>query len=180
MKRTFVGALLVLGLALAATASATDDISITGTLIARSADSVVVRTVDGDRTFAVSDVTRMSSELPLDSQVTVTYHDSGDTLMASQVLEAIVPAPAATAPTADHSMASGAAAPAPGATVPASDLPATTPVAQADTMTVRAPAAESVPAPPAEALPSTASQMPLLALIGVVMLAASLTLRWAR
>lgn len=177
MKRIFVGALLVLGLALAATASATDEISITGTLIAHNADSVVVRTVDGDRTFAVNDVTRMSSEMPLDSQVTVTYHDSGGTLIASQVLEAIVPAPAASA---DNSTASGVSAPAPGATVPASEMPASAPADHGDSRAVQAPAAESVPAPPAEALPSTASQMPILALIGVVMVAASLTLRWAR
>ena len=76
MKRTLLAALLVLGCLLVAPAYASGDTTITGTLLAHNADSIVVRTVEGERTFAINDVTTMPADLALDSQVTVTYREA--------------------------------------------------------------------------------------------------------
>ena len=174
MKRTLLAALLVLGCLLVAPAYASGDTTITGTLLAHNADSIVVRTVEGERTFAINDVTTMPADLALDSQVTVTYREADGMTIASQVLPAIQPV-AATSARAGTRTAASAAVASSSAPVPP-PAPAGTGPAEATAPAPLEPAA----APAAEALPATASQLPILALIGIVMLTASLLLRWAR
>ena len=160
--------------------------SITGTVVSSSSTSLVIRDESGvEQTFDVDTSSTVPSGLMSGSRITVRFHnmDGGRRHVASVTT---TDAGAPSTPTATEPVAAE-----PTAAVPATSL--TTPTTPIADSTAPAPAARvRTPAPAidepvaasnataGERLPDTASEMPLLALAGLMTLAAGLVLRELR
>ena len=72
MKRHLSILLAIVALALAAPAFA-EHVTLTGTVVSSSADSLVISTADGQKTFVLNDATLKPMDLAVGSKVTVTY-----------------------------------------------------------------------------------------------------------
>lgn len=86
MKRSFVGILSTLALALALPVLAQPELTASGTVVSSSATQVVIRTTDGRQITFVTDAdTNRPSTLTEGSAVTVRYHDMNGTMHAASV-----------------------------------------------------------------------------------------------
>lgn len=160
--------------------------SITGTVVSSSSTSLVIRDESGvEQTFDVDTSSTVPSGLMSGSRITVRFHnmDGGRRHVASvTTTDAGAPStPTATEPVAAEPTA---AVPATSLTTPTTPIADTTAPAPAARVRTPAPAIdEPVAASNAtagERLPDTASEMPLLALAGLMTLAAGLVLRELR
>jgi hypothetical protein len=86
MKRSLVGVLSILALALSVPVMAQSEQSATGTVVSSNADQLVIRMSDGRQmTFMMDNNTNRPSSLAQGSSVTVRYHDMNGTFHAANV-----------------------------------------------------------------------------------------------
>ena len=149
--------------------------SLTGTVVSSTVSSLVIRDENGvEQTFDVDTSSTVPSGLMSGSRVTVRFHnmDGGRRHVASVMATDAGTSLAPTAPTATAPVATEPVAP----TAPATD---TMPPPAAPATRVQEPIAPA-DGTAGERLPDTASEMPLLALAGLMTLAAGLVLRELR
>jgi hypothetical protein len=95
MKRSSVGILSILALALALPVLAQSEQTASGTVVSSSATQVVIRTTDGRQITFVTDAdTNRPSTLTEGSAVTVRYHDMNGTMHAASVTAGSAASPA--------------------------------------------------------------------------------------
>jgi hypothetical protein len=213
MKKYLMATLAVLALVFAAPMSAADEnaLTVTGTVVSSTADSVVVRTAEGEKTFVINMLTNEPESLTANSQVTIRYKEEDGRLIAQEITmgsssattdtsasATTTPPTSATVDTSTSVSGDTATTTDTSASASASatyqDPSATT---QTDTESSRTDvdvtnmqgdtdyddtsvAATETDTASAEALPATATKLPLLALVGLVLLAAGLAIRIAR
>jgi len=138
-------------------------VDITGVVVSRVDEVLVVRTDRGNLTFDLDKSTVMPASLPVGSWITVSY-DSDDKPEDAMDARKIVMAAAPTT-----------AAPAPTTPAPVVNTPAPTPAPVVTTQETSRDYTSS------EELPATASSFPLMAAAGLLAMAGSYLLRkWAR
>jgi hypothetical protein len=179
MKRSLVGILSVLALALAIPVMAQSEQTASGTVVSSSATQIVVQTADGRRmTFVIDADSNAPSNLQQGSPVTVRYHDMNGTLHAANVTAGSPTGTAAdrTRPAAD----------------PTGNDARTTPVAPQDatdpagaqreptTGTTATRAEDQDQTTGTTRMPATASPLPLMGLSGLIALAGGLGARALR
>ena len=150
--------------------------SLTGTVVSSTVSSLVIRDENGvEQTFDVDTSSTVPSGLMSGSRVTVRFHnmDGGRRHVASVMATDAGTSVAPTAPTAAAPLTTEPVAP----PAPATDT--TMPPAAAPSTRVQEPIAPSS-GTAGDRLPDTASEMPLLALAGLMTLAAGLVLRELR
>jgi hypothetical protein len=231
MKKYLMATLAVLALAFAAPMSAADagELTVTGTVVSSTADSVVVRTPEGEKTFVINMLTDEPDDLTANSQVTIRYKEEDGRLIAKEITmgsssattdtsaSATTPPPVSGTGSDDMVGDVGADTAASSANEPGDATADTSasasasatysdPSATTGTYTDRSAATTThessrtdvdvtnvqddtdyddttmatTDTGSAEALPATATKLPLLALIGLVLLAAGLAIRIAR
>jgi hypothetical protein len=199
MKRHFSILFAIVALALAAPALA-NDTTVTGTVVSSTADSLVISAADGQKTFVVNDATLKPMDLAVGSKVTVTFRDEGGQMIASQVsasdstvamgdttgstmdepVTEPVDAPERSASTATTDSSYSASASASATTSPTEPAYDSEQVAQTDPAAPGYQAESTVGVDDTaddDALPATASKLPLLALIGLLACAGAVALR---
>jgi hypothetical protein len=153
--------------------------SITGTVVSSTPTSLVIRDANGaETTFDVDTSSGVPSGLASGSRVTVRFHDmDGGRRHAASVttsdVDTTATTPTPSAPTEPTTFAPTAPTPIADPVLPIAD--------PAPSVRVAAPAPlPASDAPAGERLPDTASEMPLLALAGLMTLGAGLVLRELR
>jgi hypothetical protein len=175
MKRSLVGILSVLALALAVPILAQSEQTASGTVVSSSPTQIVVRTTDGRQmTFVVDADSKVPGNLQQGSSVTVRYHDMNGTLHAANVSagSGTGTATSTTQPAADPT----------GNDARTSAQPETTATtgAQRDTTTGTTATTDQEPSTGTTRLPATASPLPLVGLSGLIALAGGLGVRALR
>ena len=176
MNRRLLSWAMLAMLALVTAAYAAGSTTLTGSVVSTSADQLVIRVADGEKTFVVNEMTLKPADLMIGAQVNVTFHDENGQLMATQVAAAD-PSSAATAsasspePSAPASATATATAYAPPADDPVAPVADTPPASEASASVESAATAET------DELPATGSKLPLLALLGLGAGAGALVLR---
>jgi len=161
--------------------------SITGTVVSSTSTALVIRDESGvEQRFDVDTSSTVPPGLMSGSRVTIRFHsmDAGRRHVASVTTSdagTSVAAPTATAPTEPTTFApTQPPTPATDVTTPTADRPMDTRTPSARVRSSAATDLEPMPAAPGDRLPDTASEMPLLALAGLMTLAAGLVLRELR
>ena len=154
--------------------------SISGTVVSSSGTSLVIRDESGiEQTFDVDGSSTVPSGLMSGSRVTVSFHPmDGGRRHVARVTTSTTTTPLT--PPASEPAAPETTTPVPALTTPTAPV-TDTPAPSARVGTTRAtdePIAADAPA--GESLPDTASEMPLLALAGLMTLAAGFVLRELR
>lgn len=177
MKRSLVGILSVLALAVAIPVMAQSEQTASGTVVSSSATQIVIQTADGRRiTFMRDANTNAPSNLQQGSPVTVRYHDMNGTMHAASVTAGSAPtSTSATGATATDRTRPAADPTGNDARTSAQPETTATTGAQRDTAT-----AAQDPDTGATRLPATASPLPLVGLSGLIALAGGLGVRVLR
>jgi hypothetical protein len=173
-------ALAFTGVAAAQVQQPAAETSITGTVVSSTGTTLVIRDQNGvEQTFDVDTSSTVPSGLMSGSRVTVRFHnmDGGRRHVASVTLSdpstTVAPPATRTEPVPPATVTAPATAP----TTPATDTTMPAPAPPAKRVQEPPPASD---APAGERLPDTAGELPLVALAGLMTLAAGLVLRELR
>lgn len=180
MKRHLSILLAIAALALAAPAFA-EHVTLTGTVVSSSADSLVISTADGQKTFVLNDATLKPMDLAVGSKVTVTYNDQQEPMIASQIAAAVEEKVAEVKADVKEAVADmndpDYTAERSTSTTTESYSATSEQVAQTDPAAPAYQAESTVGVEDDDALPATASKLPMLALIGLLACASAVALR---
>ena len=152
--------------------------SVTGTVVSSSGTSLVIRDQNGvEQTFDVDSSSTVPAGLMSGSRVTVSFHNmDGGRRHAATVTSTNDPS-TTLAPPASEPMPSTATTPTTPVTTPTTPMTDTTMPAPATRVQEPLPASDATAG---ERLPDTAGELPLLALAGLMTIAAGLVLRELR
>jgi hypothetical protein len=162
------------------------ELTLSGTVVSVTADTLVLRTDAGEKTIKLSSLTIKPDSLAPDARVTVTYRDEAGEMVASNIVleteaidsSAVASADVPAAPPAESSTyestppAESAVADADVDADVSADLDA-----DGDTDVAAGVDSDLDTDADADALPATASKIPLLALLGALSMGAALVLR---